>query len=210
MPTTRPTKKNPAVDAYIEKASDFARPILEKLRSAFHKGSPQLEETIKWGVPHFEYKGIVGGMAAFKKHVAFGFWKSKLMDDPEGLFDRGPRASMCSARVEDVNNIPSQKILVDYVRRAVQLNEEGTQLPTQPKRKGPIRVVVPPDLKAALAKSKRAAKAFDALAPSYRRDYVEWLTEAKTEKTRAKRLATAMEWISEGKPRNWKYMPEYR
>ena len=207
MPSSKPTERNPAVDAYIAKSSELARPILEKIRAAFHKASPKLEETMKWGVPHFEYKGIVGGMAAFKKHVAYGFWKSKLMDDPEGLFERGAKASMCSARAESLKDLPTQKVLIDYVRRAIKLNEQDVRVP---KKKATTRVVVPPDLKAALAKNKRAAEVFREFAPSYRRDYIEWLTEAKTDATRKKRLTTAMEWIRDGKPRNWKYMPQYR
>ncbi len=202
-------KANPAVDAYIDRAPDFAQPILEKIRKAFHKASPQLEETIKWGVPYFEYRGLVGGMAAFKQHVGFGLWKSKQLDDPEGLFKGAPKASMCTTQVTHARELPTQKVLVDYIRRAVALNEAG-DAPSPRPRKKPIRVTVPDDLARALARDATARRTFEDFAPSYRRDYVEWLTEAKTQATRERRLATTLEWLAEGKPRNWKYDPKYR
>lgn len=194
-----------AVDAYIAKAPEFARPILERIRDAFHAGCAPIEERIKWGVPSFEYKGMLGGMAAFKRHVAFGFWKSRLMEDFDRLFDRGPRASAMGVRIESLANLPSKKVLVAYVKEAKRLNDEGVKEPKLSAPRKPVRVVVPPDLKAALARNAKARATFDGFAPSHRREYVEWITEAKREETRRKRVAETISWLAQGKHRNWKY-----
>lgn len=193
------------VDQYISKQADFARPILEKIRKAFHKGCPEVEEVIKWGVPYFMHNGMLGGMAAFKKHVSFGFWNSKEMKDPEGLFDTGTgkKASMCNAHFHTLKEMPTQKILVDYVKSAVALNKDD-----QPKKKiakKKIETRTPSDLAKLLDKNKTAKSFFNSLAPSHKRDYIEWITEAKRDATRTKRLETAIQWLAEGKRRNWKY-----
>lgn len=193
------------VDAYIAASPEFARPILEKIREAFHAGCPAIEERIKWGVPSFEYKGMLGGMAAFKRHVAFGFWKSRLMQDAAGLFSRGPKASPMGARVDSLADLPSKKVLVAYVKEARRLNDEGRKEPRRAAPRRPVRVVVPPDLAAALAKHPAARAVFEGFPPSHRREYVEWITEAKREETRRKRLRTTLEWLADGKHRNWKY-----
>ena len=193
------------VDVYISKAPEFARPILERIREAFHAGCPELQERIKWGAPSFEHAGMLGGMAAFKRHVAFGFWKARLMDDPAGLFARGPRASAMGVRVESPQDLPPKRVLVAYVKAARRLNEAGVKEPRLTKPRGSIRVVVPADLKAALARNARARSTFEGFPPSARRDYVEWLTEARQPQTRTRRVATAVKWLAEGKRRNWKY-----
>ena len=193
----------PEVDRYIEKAAPFAQPILERIRKAFHAAHPDVTEAIKWGVPFFEYKGTLGSMAAFKEHVGWGFWKAKLMNDPKGLIARGEGA-MGGTKVTDVKEMPSEKVITEYVREAIRLNEEGVKL-----ERGPRRVVkesaVPADLAAALKKSPPAAKTFKAFSPSHRREYIEWITEAKQDATRQKRITQAVEWMAEGKSRNWKY-----
>lgn len=193
------------VDQYIARAPEFAGPILERIRKAFHEGCPEVQEVIKWGVPHFEYHGLLGGMAAFKQHVSFGFWKSKLMSDPQQLFGRGPKASMCNCHVESLKQLPSQTVLVAYVREAARLNQEGHKLPAKPAKKPPVHV--PEDLKAALSqpKNKKANATFQKFSPSHRREYVEWITEAKRPETRKKRLDTTLVWLNEGKSRNWQY-----
>ena len=196
---------SPAVDAYIAKCPEFTRPILEKIRSLFHKACPQIEETIKWGFPHFEYKGIVGSMAGFKRYVSYGFWKAKLMDDPHKLLALMAKAPMGHANVAKVSELPADKILLDYIRQAVALNEHDVKLPARKKKPRP-ELQIPDFFILALKKNKRALAIFEAFSPSHKREYVEWITEAKQEETRLKRLATAIEWISEGQPRNWKYM----
>jgi uncharacterized protein YdeI (YjbR/CyaY-like superfamily) len=194
-----------AVDAYIAKSAAFARPILQKLRRLFHQACPQIEETLKWGFPHFQYRGIVGSVAAFKQHVSFGFWKGKLLNDPYNLFGGVGDTGMNASRLTELSQLPADKVLLSYIREAVALNEQGVKLPAA-KRAPKPKLVVPEYFLAALRKNKQAFAAFHAFSPSHQREYVEWLTEAKQEATRAKRLATAIEWLAEGKPRNWKYM----
>jgi uncharacterized protein YdeI (YjbR/CyaY-like superfamily) len=190
-------KRIPEVDAYIRKAAPFAQPILERIRDAFHAASPDIEETMKWSAPFFDYKGVLGNMAAFKAHVAWGFWKAKLMKD--GGTIRGLRAT-------DVKDLPPKKVMVEMVREAMRLNDEGAKVERKPSTRSAKPLEVPDDLAAGLKKDKKAKATFDAFSPSQKREYVEWLEEAKQDATRQKRLATAIEWMAEGKTRNWKYM----
>ncbi len=192
------------VDAYIERSPDFARPMLKKMRRLFHKASPKIDETIKWGVPHFEYKGLVGGMAAFKQHVTLGFWKSALMSDPAQLFQRGPKASMCTAKFESADEMPPDDVLLDYIRQAVQLNEDDVKL-ARKKSQTAKKPRVPAALSAALKSNQQAQTHFKNFSASCQREYIEWINEAKQESTRNRRVAQAMEWIAAGKYRNWKY-----
>ena len=184
---------SPEVDRYIAAAAPFARPILERIRSAFHKAHPEVTETMKWSFPHFEYKGLLGSMAAFKQHVSWGFWKGRLMADPLGIIPPAGETSMGGARIADVKELPSEKNMVAYVREAIRLNEEGVK-PRRPARTPKAEAEVPADLAAALKKAPAAKKAFDAFSPSHRREYVEWITEARQDATRHKRLATTIEW----------------
>ena len=197
--------KSPAVDDYIAKSADFARPILKKLRALFHKACPQIEETMKWSFPHFEYQGIVGSLAAFKHHVSIGFWKAGLMSDPEGLLKGVGNNSMAGMRVTRLDELPADGTLLAYIREAVRLNEEGVKI-SRPKKKSARPVIVPAFFLAAMKKNKKAQSTFDNFSPSHQREYVEWITEAKQEATRQKRLATTLQWLAEGKPRNWKYV----
>jgi uncharacterized protein YdeI (YjbR/CyaY-like superfamily) len=196
-----------AVDQYIAKAQPFARPILERIRKAFHKAHPDVEETIKWGVPFFDYKGPLGNMAAFKQHVGWGFWKTRLMNDPHGLLPKtnDERTAMGGMRVTQLSDLPAEKVMVEYVREAIRLNEEGVKVARAP-RKEAVEPEIPEDLGAALKKSAAARKAFQGFPPSHRREYVEWITGAKQDATRKKRLAQTIEQLVEGKPLNWKYM----
>lgn len=192
------------VDAYIDKAAPFAKPILRKLRDTIHKAEPRIEEKIKWGVPHFDCKGPVAGMAAFKAHARFGFWKSSLMKDPAGIL-KAEKGGMAGMRLESQKDLPPQKVLIQYVKEAVALNEAGVKAKRPaPRKKPPPKA--PDVLMAALKKNKAALTAFEAFPPSHKREYIEWITEAKQEATRERRLKQAIEWIAEGKPRNWKYM----
>ena len=198
-------KFNPAFDKYIAKSAEFARPILTKLRKLFHQACPEIEETMKWSFPHFEYKGVLGCMAAFKQHMSWGFWKAKLMKDPHGVLTVADKHSMGHGRVTDISQLPPDKILLEYIREAVALNEQGVKVPAaKKKRKGELEI--PDYFMAALKKNKLALTTFVAFSPSNKREYVEWIVEAKQEATRDKRMAQAIEWMHEGKPRNWKYM----
>jgi uncharacterized protein YdeI (YjbR/CyaY-like superfamily) len=195
------------VDAYIARSADFARPILTKLRKLFHQARPDIGEKMKWSFPHFEYRGIVASMAAFKEHVRFGFWKWKLLSDPHNYFGgrKEGETAMNGARITDVSELPPDKILIEYIREAMALNEKGVKTPRKkPASRGELKV--PEDLLAALKRNKKTLATFEGFSPSHKREYVDWLMEAKHEATREKRLATAIEWMAEGKPRNWKYM----
>lgn len=190
------------VDAYIAKSADFAQPILNQIRSIIHQASPLINETIKWGFPHFDYKGTVCSMASFKAHCAFGFWKSKLMKDPYQVFEKDAMGSM--GRIEKLEDLPEAKILIEYTLEALKLNEEGTKVkkaPATPK----AEIAVPADFAQLMAENPKAKQQFEAFSPSHRREYLEWITEAKTEATKTKRMETTIEWLSEGKSRNWKY-----
>ena len=199
MPNT-----DPRIDAYIADAAEFARPILERARAVVHEACPQVEETIKWGMPTFVYAGgILCGMAAFKQHATFGFWKHALV-----MGEGAERAGMGSfGKLTSVRDLPSKKELVALVRKAMTLNEQGVKTPQARKRSTPRPApTVPADLAAALRGNAAARRTFEGFPPSHRREYVEWLEEAKREETRAKRLAQTIEWLAEGKQRNWKYM----
>lgn len=200
-------KKDKRIDAYIAKAKPFAQPILKHLRELVHKAAPQIEENIKWGMPSFEYKGNVCGMASFKEHVAFGFWKAAIMKDAEKLV--GDNKGMGHlGKVKKLSDLPSDKKIISYIIEAVKLNEDGIKLPTAAKdaKKKKPEPKAPDYMMKALNKNKKALASFAAFSPSHKREYIEWITEAKTEATREKRIATMIEWIAEGKPRNWKYM----
>ena len=196
-------KKNPEVDAYIQNAAPFAQPILKRIRRAYHKACPQIEETIKWGVPCFEYKGIVGNMGAFKQHVSFGFWKGQLLSDSHGLLRDAGKATIFSLKASGPGGLPDEKILIEYIREAVALNDKGIK-PSRTK-KASTRPKLPADFKAALSRNRAARSTYDGFTPSCQREYVEWINEAKRETTRERRIATAVEWLAEGKKRNWKY-----
>ena len=197
--------KDPRIDAYIAKSADFAKPILKHLRKVVHAGCPQVIETLKWSMPHFDYKGIMCGMAAFKQHCAFGFWKADLILEPGETSEKSGMGSFGCIR--SLDDLPSEKKLIGYVKKAAELNEAGVKAPgrTQPKKRKTLPM--PDDFSAALKKNAAARKTFDGFSPSHRREYIEWITEAKREETRKERLAKSIEWLSEGKARNWKYMP---
>lgn len=197
-------KKDPRIDAYIDKAKDFAKPILIHIRELVHKAVPETEETMKWSMPHFDYLGeMMFMMASFKEHMAMGFWKVAIMNDPDKLLN--PNEAMGNfGRIKDIKDLPPDKIMIKYLKEAARLNKEGIKNPSRPKSE--IKEIEVPDYFAkALSKNKAAKKVFDGFSPSKKKEYVEWLTEAKTEATRDKRMETALEWIAEGKTRNWKY-----
>jgi uncharacterized protein YdeI (YjbR/CyaY-like superfamily) len=194
--------KDPRIDAYIARSADFAKPILTHIRAVVHAAAPQVEETMKWSSPHFDYKGeMMCGMAAFKEHCAFGFWKGSLIIE-KGLRSDDGMGQM--GRITKVSDLPTKAVLTGYIKKAMKLNDEGTKL-VRPKGPPKKPLPVPPDLAKALKANKAAKAAFDGFSPSAQREYIEWLIEAKTDATRTRRLETAIEWIAEGKARHWKY-----
>jgi uncharacterized protein YdeI (YjbR/CyaY-like superfamily) len=197
--------KDPRVDAYIAKSADFAKPILKHLRKVVHAGCPQVVETLKWSMPHFDYKGVMCGMAAFKQHCVFGFWKADLILDRDKSAEKTTMGSF--GCIKSLADLPSEKTLIGYVKKAAALNDAGIKAPWQTKRKKKEPFTVPDYFTAALKKNAKARKTFEDFSPSHRREYVEWVAEAKREETRQDRLAKSIEWLSAGKPRHWKYQP---
>src|SRR5580765_2243132 len=199
-------EKDPRVDAYFEKAAPFARPVLLRLRKLIFQACPDAVETIKWSFPNYEIHGsMLCNMAAFKEHCAFGFWKASLLKDPNGILQVKDKNAMGHLdRITSVKDLPPDKVLISYIREAAMLNKNNIKV-ARPKSPPKKELPVPKVLAAALKRSKKAASVFEGFSPSNRREYIEWLTEAKSEETLNKRLATTMEWLEEGKSRNWKY-----
>lgn len=195
------------VDEYIKKAAPFAQPILSHLRDLVHDACPGATETIKWNFPHFEYGGaILCSMAAFKKHCTFGFWKAALMSDPEGILEAIGKTAMGQlGQITDMSDLPPDKIIKGFILQAVKLTDEGARLPGK-NQSSPKDLVAPEYFLKAVRKNKAALKTFESFSFSNKKDYITWVTEAKTDLTREKRLAQAIEWMAEGKIRNWKYV----
>ena len=198
MPT-----KDSRIDAYIARSAPFAQPILRHLRRIVHAGCPAVEETIKWGMPFFMHRGMLCFMAAFKEHCAFGFPKRKLIPGAAKASGKDKDAMGQFGRLTSLADLPGRERLIDLTRQSMALIEAGVKPPRATAKKAPF--TVPQDMQAALSANAAAQASFDGFPPSAQRDYVEWITEAKTEATRGKRLTQAIEWMAEGKRRNWKY-----
>lgn len=196
---------NPRVDAYIRKSPPFAQPILVHLRKLVHEACPGVEETIKWSNPAFDYKGPFCGFAAFKQHVTFGFWKWELLKDR--LPGSGETANPANqfGRLTSLDDLPGDRELKSIIKAAAKLNDDGVKAP--PMRKGPRPALkAPADLVKAIGKNAKAKATFDNFPPGQQREYIAWVLEAKQPATRERRIATAVEWMAEGKVRNWKYV----
>jgi uncharacterized protein YdeI (YjbR/CyaY-like superfamily) len=198
-------KRDKRIDAYIAKSAEFAQPILKELREIIHEGCPDAEETLKWSMPFFLNNGnMLCHFASFKQHCAFGFWKGRNVVGE----DANDEAMGHFGRITSVKDLPSRKTMVGYVKKAVAQAEERAQAPAKPKAKAkPVskELVIPEYFAKAVAKNKKALKTFDGFSYSRKKEYVEWVTEAKTDETRDRRIATALEWLAEGKSRHWKY-----
>lgn len=194
------------VDAYIDKSADFAKPILRHLRELVHKASADLKETLKWSCPFFDHDGPVCQMAAFKQHCAFGFWKASLMDDPYKILNQEPDTAGSIGRITSLADLPKDEILIQYIQQALVLNLEGIKVPSRVKNPADKKeLITPAYFTEALDQNRLAKEQFEKFSPSQQKEYISWLAEAKAEATKIKRLQTAIEWISEGKIRNWKY-----
>jgi uncharacterized protein YdeI (YjbR/CyaY-like superfamily) len=191
---------DPRIDAYIAKAPEYARPILDWVREAVHKGCPDVTETMKWSAPFFVRKKILCNMVAFKNHCSVNFWKGSLIipksEQPEGMGQFG--------KITNVKDLPSQKVFIGYIKEAARIDEAGIKLPSKPRKPKPA-AAAPDDLLALLRKSKKAAVNFENFSPGKRREYIDWITEAKRDETRQQRLAQTIAWVVEGKSRHWKY-----
>lgn len=199
---------DPRVDAYIEKAAPFAQVVLTHLRELIHKACPRVTESVKWGMPFFLQQDVIlCHMAAFKQHCAFGFWgpEMKKVLARDGLHSSDAMGVL--GRITSLKDLPSDKDLMAYMRHAAELVESGhrTKSIERQAKRAPKTVRIPAELAAALKKNKTASKVFDHFSPSCRREYAEWIVEAKRPETKQKRVVQAVEWIAEGKSRNWKY-----
>ncbi len=193
---------DPRIDAYIEESPEFAKPILTHIRKLVHKACPDVEETLKWSMPHFDFKGPLCHMAAFKQHCAFGFWKQQLIEHDAINSDRNTLSSF--GKITSIKDLPKDKGVIELIHKAVELNEKGIKVPQKKPAEKKV-LVIPEILAMALVKNKKARTTFEDFSYSKKKEYVEWINDAKTEPTREKRLATTIEWLSEGKSRNWKY-----
>ncbi|NIG56589.1 hypothetical protein F3J22_24130 [Chitinophaga sp. Cy-1792] len=210
--TTRGSSKNTGtydarIDAYIEKAADFAQLVLVHFRALVHKAFPEVTETIKWGFPHFEHNGsILCSIAAFKQHCAVNIWKAPLMADPDNILTpTGETAMGHLGKITSLKDLPKDKILEKYLKEAARLIDDGAKAPKKVKAPAPP-AEAPDDLMAALKKNKAALQTFEDFSNSNKKEYISWITEAKTTATRESRISTAVEWMAEGKIRNWKYL----
>jgi len=198
--------KSKEIDTYIAKSADFAKPILNHLRELIRKACPEVEEKMKWSFPHFDYKGnMMCSMAAFKQHMAFGFWKGSMMKDKPVLEGNKSKEAMGNlGRITSLEDLPKDSKITGWIKEAMKLNDAGVKLAKTVNVKKEIKM---PDYFAkALSKNKKAKTVFENFSPIHKREYLEWIVDAKTEETRNRRVDTALEWLSEGKIRNWKYL----
>ena len=192
--------RDPRIDAYIDRSADFAKPILTHLRGVIHEACPDCEETLKWSMPSFTYKGkILASFAAFKAHATFGYWNDSMLQKEE----KNRSAMGQFGRLTSLADLPDRERLIDLTRQSVALIDSGAKPQRTTAKKAPF--TVPQDMRAAIDGNPAAKACFDGFPPSAQRDYVEWITEAKRDETRGKRLAQAVEWLAEGKRRHWKY-----
>jgi uncharacterized protein YdeI (YjbR/CyaY-like superfamily) len=200
QPTT-----DPRVDAYIDRAAPFAKPVLQHIRALVHKACPGAQENIKWGMPFFEYKGIICNMAAFKNHCSLGFFKAGQMQSAAELQATNEQGMGHLGKITSLQDLPPDDIIIGYIKEAAALNESGVKKATPKKTTEKKELTIPVEITEALELNEAAKSTFVNFPYSQKKEYVEWITEAKTDDTRNKRLATMLEWLEEGKSRNWKY-----
>ncbi len=197
---------NPKIDEYISKSADFARPILKYFRQIIHDTCPNVEEVMKWGIPHFDYKGdMMCILASYKKHCSFSFYKATLMTDPKLIesVKAGQKMGYMD-KIKTLSELPAKKVLAAYIKEAMTLNEKGIKKEKTKSEK--TKVIETPGYFTAMLKTKPKAKEiFETKSASFRKDYIIWITDAKTEATRQKRMEQALDWISQGKGRFWQY-----
>jgi uncharacterized protein YdeI (YjbR/CyaY-like superfamily) len=198
-------KFDPRVDAYIAKSPDYAKPILNYLRNLVHATAPQVGETMKWGVPFFDYNGPVCQMAAFKQHAAFGYWKQNQLNDANKVLRVEEGVAGSIGKILSLADLPADNLLADLILQAIKLNEGGSA--PAPKRAAAPKagIDMPAEFADMLAANKQANEHYEKFSPSAKREYLTWIVEAKTAATRQSRMAQALEWIGEGKTRHWKY-----
>ncbi|MEP6766075.1 MAG: YdeI/OmpD-associated family protein [Gemmatimonadaceae bacterium] len=198
-------KHDKRFDLYIRNSAEFAQPILKHIREVMHEACPEVEETMKWSFPHFDYQGVMASMGAYKAHATFGFWKGSLI---VGSTEKSADAHGQFGRLTTVKDLPSKKVLTGYIKQAMMLNEAGVKVVKPVKtaaKKSTTAPKLPPAFAVALNANRKALDSFDAFSPSQRTEYSSWIADAKSDATRDRRLEQALEWIAEGKSRHWKY-----
>jgi uncharacterized protein YdeI (YjbR/CyaY-like superfamily) len=201
-------KYDSRVDAYIAKSAPFAQPILMHIRQLVHSASPLLSETMKWGFPFFDYKGPVCQMAAFKEHMGFGFWKQSQLHDPAKYVKPEDGTAGSFGKITSLSDLPPEEVIIDFIDQGIKLNETAKTNPVKkeaPPKAPKAAIEMPADFANMLANNIAAMQVYEKFSPSSKREYLEWIVEAKSDETRQKRIETALEWISEGKSRHWKY-----
>lgn len=199
-------QKAPKIDHYILNAAPFARPVLIHLRELVHLACPDTEEKIKWGFPHFDYKGPMCSMAAFKQHCAFTFWKADLLEDPHKVLDKNRTEAMGHlGKITSLSDLPKDEFMIDLIKKAMDLNEKGIKLPQKPKPAEKKELEIPGWFKEALKSNPAALETFERFSYSHKKEYVDWVREAKREETRLERMKKTLALLAEGKSRNWKY-----
>ena len=200
------SKFNPQFDEYIEKTADFAKPIMEYLRQIIHETCPEVEEIIKWGIPHFDYKGdMMCILAGYKNHCSFSLYKAELMSDTKIIesVKAGQKMGYMD-KLKSLSDLPAKETLVAYIKEAMVLDENGVKK-AKPVSEKPKVIEVPDYFSEKLATNPLAKEIFESKSSSFRKDYLVWITDAKTEATRQKRIEQSLEWIAEGKGRFWQY-----
>jgi uncharacterized protein YdeI (YjbR/CyaY-like superfamily) len=197
---------NPAIDEYINKSEEIARPILNHLREVIHKACPEVIETIKWSFPNFEYRGqILCSMASFKKHCSFGFWLGAEMEDPDNILNKVGNTNMGNfGKITSIDSLPEDKIIVKYIHEAMKLSEIGTKKKTSTTR-DKKSLIVPEYIIEFIEKYPKAKDVFNNFSNSCKKEYVQWIEEAKQVSTKLKRLEKAVSMMEEGKEFNWQY-----
>ncbi len=196
--------KDKRIDTYISKSAEFAKPILNHLRKLVHEACPDAQETIKWGMPFFDYKGPLCNLAAFKQHCAFGFWKMALMKDAVEMKGKNEYAMGHLGKITSLDDLPPNKKITAWIKEAAKLNDDGVKMPER-KVKEKREIEMPESFKKALSKNKKATATYESFSPSHKYEYLEWITEARTEDTRNKRISTTIEWLTGEKSMHWKY-----
>jgi len=206
FPINTMSNLNPEVDQYIAKSADFAKPLMKHLRAIIHETCPEVTEVIKWGIPHFDYKGdMMCILAAYKHHCSFSLYKAELMTEPKIVESvKAGKKMGYMDKLKTLADLPKKKILADYIKEAMTLNENGSKK-VKPKSAGPKLVETPDYFKARLSVNPKAKGIFEAKSASFRKNYIVWITDAKTEETRQKRMDESLGWIAEGKGRFWQY-----
>lgn len=201
--------RDPRIDAYIIKSADFAIPILDYWREIVHAACPEAKETMKWSMPFFEYHNYnLCHMASFKNHCRFHFWLASKMSDPDKLFTESDTDSGMSqfGRISKVEDLPSEEQIFALIQDAMSLIDQGVKLTKDPGRKVVKELAIPDYFQEAIDDNPDAQENFDRFTLSQKKEYVDWIVEAKSETTRLKRMEQAVNWIEEGKVRHWKYL----